>query len=164
MIEDRAGQEKIYLRAERDLQQLIRNDSTATIGNDSREEITRNSYRAIGGTEEHHTTGLRTTVLGDDDRTSVTGSSYTHTGVTHVIQAGDQVHIQSGAHVILDAGATLTLKGGGQHIVLNPGGIFSSVVIDQGGAPMRGMPAIKDLLEELQPSKSTPTNSLRFSR
>ncbi|MFJ7316653.1 type VI secretion system tip protein TssI/VgrG [Pseudomonas sp. NPDC098747] len=141
MIEDRAGQEKIYLRAERDLEQLVRNDSTATIGNDRREEVTRNSYRAIGGTEEQHTTGLRTTVLGNDDRTTVTGSSYTHTGVTHVIQAGDEVNIQSGVNVILDAGATLTLKGGGQHIVLNADGIFSSVLIEEGGEPWQGASA-----------------------
>ena len=138
MIEDRAGQEKIYLRAERDLEQLIQNDSTVTVCNDRREEIARNSDCAIGGTEEHHTTGLRTTVLGDDDRTSVTGSSYTHTGVTHVIQAGEQVHIQSDAHMILDAGATLSLKGGGQHIVLNSDGIFSSVLIEKGGEPWQG--------------------------
>ncbi|MFJ7311558.1 type VI secretion system tip protein VgrG, partial [Pseudomonas sp. NPDC098747] len=141
----------------------IRNDSTATIGNDSREEITRNSYRAIGGTEEHHTAGLRTTVLGDGDRTSVTGSSYTHTSVTHVIQAGDQVHIKSGANVILDAGATLTLKGGGQHIVLNADGIFSSVLIEEGGEPMWGINAIKERLDELIPSESKPTASVRFS-
>ena len=141
MIEDRAGQEKIYLRAERDLEQLIRNDSTTTIGHDRREQVTRNSYSTIGGSEERHTTGERNTVLGADDRTSVTGSSYTHTGVTHVIQAGDQVHIKSGANVILDAGAVLSLKGGGQHLVLNPDGIFSSVIIEEGGEPSLGASA-----------------------
>ncbi|MFJ3368186.1 type VI secretion system tip protein VgrG [Pseudomonas sp. NPDC086251] len=161
MIEDRAGQEKIFLRAERDMEQLIRNDNETTIGNDLRQQITRNSYNVIGGEEEHHTTGLRNTVLGADDRTSVMGSSYTHTGVTHVIQAGDQVHIQSGANVILDAGATLTLKGGGQHLVLNPDGIFSSVKIDLGGEPILGVPALGELLDEIKPS--LPPASFRFS-
>jgi type VI secretion system secreted protein VgrG len=163
MIEDRAGQEKIYLRAERDLEQLIRNDSTATIENDRREQITRHSFIAIGGEEEHKTTGLRNTVLGADDRLSVTGSSYTHTGVTHVIQAGDQVHIKSGANVILDAGATLTLRGGGQHIVLNPDGIFSSVLIEEGGEPMWGINAIKERLDELRPSECKPSVSMVVS-
>ncbi|MDA8486895.1 hypothetical protein NNO07_27905, partial [Pseudomonas resinovorans] len=27
-------------------------------------------------------------------------------------------------------------RGGGQHIVLNPDGIFSSVIIEEGGAPL----------------------------
>ncbi|MDA8486927.1 type VI secretion system tip protein VgrG, partial [Pseudomonas resinovorans] len=128
LIEDRAGREKIYLRAERDLERLIRHDSETTIENDRRVQISRNSYCAIGGEEEHHATGLRRTVLGADDRTEVAGSSYSYTGVKHVIQAGDQVHIHCGANVILDAGATLSLRGGGQHIVLNPDGIFSSVI------------------------------------
>ncbi|MDA8486838.1 hypothetical protein NNO07_27585, partial [Pseudomonas resinovorans] len=46
----------------------------------------------------------------------------------------------------LDAGSVLSLRGGGQHIVLNPDGIFSSVIIEQGGAPI--IPAIEGLLEE----------------
>jgi type VI secretion system secreted protein VgrG len=140
MIEDRAGQEKIYLRAERDLEQLIRNDSTVTVGNDRREHITRNSSSTIEGTEEHHTTGERRTVLGSDDHTTVAGSSYTHTGVTHVIQAGDQVHLKSGVNVILDAGTTLTLRAGGHHIVLNSGGIFSSVPIVEEAIPAPFVP------------------------
>ena len=159
MIEDRAGQEKIYLRAERDLEQLIRNDSTTTIGNDRREQVTGNSASTIGGTAEHQISGERHTVLGADDRTTVSGSSYTHTGVTHVIQAGEQVHLHSGAHVIIDAGATLTLKGGGQHIVLNPDGIFSSVIIEDGGEPMRGIPALKEVLDELKPSSCSATSA-----
>jgi type VI secretion system secreted protein VgrG len=141
MIEDRAGQEKVYLRAERDLEQLIRNDSTTTIENDHRQQVSGNSRSSIGGSEEHHTSGERRTVLGADDRTTISGSSYTRTGVTHVIQAGDQVHIQSGANAIIDAGATLSLKGGGQHIVLNSDGIFSSVIIEEGGEPVLGVSA-----------------------
>ena len=144
LIEDRAGQEKIYLRAERDLEQLIRHDSETSIGNDRRVQISRNSYCVIGGEEEHHATGLRRTVLGADDRTEVAGSRYSHSGVKHVIQAGDQLHIQSGANVILDAGATLSLRGAGQHIVLNPDGIFSSVVIERGGEPI--IPAIEEVV------------------
>jgi type VI secretion system secreted protein VgrG len=149
MIEDRAGQEKIYLRAERDFEQLIQNDSTTTIGNDRREQISRHSFISIGGEEEHKITGLRNTVLGADDRTTVAGSSYTHTGVTYVIQTGDQAHIQSDINVIIDAGATLTLRSGGQHIVLNSDGIFSSVKVEVGGTPMLGvlaMPSTPNLL------------------
>ncbi|MEN1522982.1 type VI secretion system tip protein VgrG, partial [Pseudomonas aeruginosa] len=38
-IEDRAGQEKIFLRAQRDIEQLILNDSHTSIGNDRHERI-----------------------------------------------------------------------------------------------------------------------------
>lgn len=42
----------------------------------------------------------------------------------------------------LDAGNVLSLRGGGQHILLNPDGIFSSVVIEEGGTPILGTPAV----------------------
>lgn len=35
---------------------------------------------------------------------------------------------------------SLTLKAGGHHIVINAGGIFSSVAIVEGGSPVAGLP------------------------
>jgi type VI secretion system secreted protein VgrG len=43
--------------------------------------------------------------------------------------------------VVIDAGMSLTLSAGGHHIVINAGGIFSSVAIVEGGAPMAGVAA-----------------------
>ncbi|MEO8645822.1 MAG: type VI secretion system tip protein VgrG, partial [Pseudomonas sp.] len=54
------------------------------------------------------------------------------------IQAGSQAHVTA-ANVVIDAGMSLTLKAGGHHIVINSGGIFSSVAIVEGGVPLAGM-------------------------
>jgi type VI secretion system secreted protein VgrG len=153
-IEDRAGQEQIYLRAERDLEQLILNDSDTKIGNDRREQITRDSHSLIGndrfeqvdnhstslikGDELHTTQGVRNTVIGGNELISITGNSSTMAEGTLVIQAGSQAHVTA-ANVVIDAGMSLTLKAGGHHIVINAAGIFSSVAIVEGGTPVAGI-------------------------
>lgn len=157
-IEDRAGQELIYLRAQRDIEQLILNDSDTKIGNDRREQITRDSHSLIShdrfeqvdnnssslikGDELHTTQGLRNTVIGGNEVISITGSSSTTADGTLVIQAGTQAHVTA-ANVVINAGMSLTLTAGGQHIVINAGGIFSSVPIVQGGAPLAGAPSLQ---------------------
>lgn len=155
-IEDRAGQEKIYLRAQRDIEQVILNNSDTKIGNDRSEQITRDSHSLISndrfeqvdnnssslikGDELHTTQGLRNTVIGGNELISITGSSSTTADGTLVIQAGTQAHVTA-ANVVINAGMSLTLQAGGQHIVITAGGIFSSVPIVQGGAPVAGVPS-----------------------
>jgi len=154
-LEDRAGQERIYLRAQRDIEQLILNDSDTKIGNDRREQITRDSHSLISndrfeqvdnhsaslikGDELHTTQGVRNTVIGGNELITITGNSSTTAGGTLVIQAGSQAHV-SAANVVINAGTSLTLQAGGQHIVINSSGIFSSVAIVEGGAPLAGVP------------------------
>ena len=139
-IEDRAGQEKIHLRAQRDLEQWILNDSETQIGNDRFEEVKRHSSSLIKGDELHSTQGQRNTVIGGNELITISGNSSTQADGTLVIQAGEQAHITA-SNVVINAGSSLTLSAGGQHIVINAGGIFSSVPIVQGGSPEAGLPA-----------------------
>ncbi|MGE8191301.1 type VI secretion system tip protein TssI/VgrG, partial [Pseudomonas sp. NPDC086278] len=147
-LEDRAGQEKIYLRAQRDLEQLILNDSDTHIGNDRREQITRDSHSLIGndrfeqvdnnsaslikGDELHTTEGARNTVIGGNELITISGNSSTTAEGTLVIQAGPHAHVTA-SHVVIKGDSSLTLECGGQHIVINASGIFSSVAIVEGG-------------------------------
>ena len=142
-IEDRAGQELIYLRAQRDMEQKVENDSRLEVGNERRETIKGNSIAVLEAEEQRTVTADRKVQLKANDHLQITGSSHTRVGQAMVIEAGQQVHLKAGAHLILDAGASITLKGGGQHIVIGPGGIFSSVDIVQGGAPVAGVPSLQ---------------------
>ncbi|MBV7515881.1 type VI secretion system tip protein VgrG, partial [Pseudomonas sp. PDM25] len=56
-------------------------------------------------------------------------------------QAGTQAHVTA-TNVVIEADVSLTLEAGGQYIVITSGGIFSSVPIVQGGAPLAGVPPI----------------------
>lgn len=51
------------------------------------------------------------------------------------------MHIKAGAHLVIDAGESLSIKVGDQHIVLNSDGIFSSSAIEVGGSPTPGTAA-----------------------
>jgi type VI secretion system secreted protein VgrG len=154
-LEDRAGQEKIFLRAQRDIEQLILNDSDTKVGNDRREQITRDSHSLISndrfeqvdhhsaslikGDELHTTEGARNTVIGGNELITISGNSSTTAEGTLVIQAGPHAHVTA-AHVVIKADSSLTLECGGHHIVINAAGIFSSVGIVEGGAPLAGVP------------------------
>ncbi|EIK97138.1 Rhs element Vgr protein [Pseudomonas sp. M47T1] len=138
-LEDRAGQEKVYLRAQKDLQQDVLNDSLINIGNDRREQIANDSFTLVSGAESRTTAGNRTTVLEADDLTSVSGNSYTQAAKVLVVEAGTHLHIKSGAKLSVEAGAEFSVFAGGHHLVINGGGIFSSVPIVQGGAPLPGL-------------------------
>ncbi|MEN1450753.1 bacteriophage T4 gp5 trimerisation domain-containing protein, partial [Pseudomonas aeruginosa] len=132
-IEDRAGQEKIFLRAQRDIEQLILNDSHTSIGNDRHERISRdsrslvendrfeqvnmNSSSLIKGDELHTTQGERHTRIGGNELLSISGAGSIAVDGTWVVQAGSQARVTA-TNVLVDAGVNLTLKAGGQHIVI----------------------------------------------
>jgi type VI secretion system secreted protein VgrG len=178
-IEDRAGQEKIYLRAQRDIEHLVLNDSDAKIGNDRREQITRDSHSLIGndrfeqvdrnssslinGDELHTTQGQRNTIIGGNELISISGNSSTMATGTLVIQAGPHAQVNA-TNVVVDAGMSLTLKAGGQYIVITPGGIFSSVPIVQGGAPVAGIAPLQALTAEAQAMIATPVSLLATTK
>ncbi|EJK99290.1 MULTISPECIES: type VI secretion system tip protein VgrG [Pseudomonas] len=139
-LEDRTGQELIYLRAQRDMEQKIENDSRLEVGNERRETIKGNSITEIHA-EEHRTTAAdRTIRVGGNDYLNVV-NRHTHVDQTFIVDAGQQVHIKAGAHLVLEAGATLSLNAGGQHIVINPSGIYSSSEIQIGGTPLPAISA-----------------------
>ncbi|AZD15996.1 type VI secretion system tip protein VgrG [Pseudomonas chlororaphis] len=140
-LEDRSGQELIYLRAQRDMEQKVENDSRLEVGNERKEIIKGNSIVVLEAEDQRTVTADRKVQLKANDYLLVGNSSHTRVGQTLVAEAGQEVHLKAGANLILDAGASITLKAGGQHIVIGPGGIFSSSDIQLGGAPVRGTAA-----------------------
>jgi type VI secretion system secreted protein VgrG len=162
-IEDRAGQELIYLRAQRDLQQTVGNDSRLEVGNERHETIKGNSIAVLEAEDQRTVTADRKVELKANDYLQVADSSHTRVGQALVAEAGQQVHIKAGAHLIVDAGVSLTLKAGGQHFVMDLGGIFSSTEIQLGGVPMAGTPAVQAQpteLSALQAPLLAPTQRL----
>ncbi|MCU1760459.1 type VI secretion system tip protein VgrG, partial [Pseudomonas sp. 14P_8.1_Bac3] len=130
--EDRAGQEKIYLRAQRDIEQLILNDSHSVIKNDRFEQVDRNSDSLITGEERHKTQGTRSTLIGADELLTISGNSSTTSAGSLVIHAAQQAHLTA-TDVVINGDASLTLTAGGYHLVINASGIFSSEPIVVGG-------------------------------
>ncbi|WP_426221636.1 type VI secretion system tip protein TssI/VgrG [Pseudomonas sp. DWRC2-2] len=134
-LEDRRGEELVYLRAHRDLEQRVGHDSRLEVMGERREVVHGLSTAHLEGEEHRHITGDRKVVLKANDYLDVQGDSRTQVAQTLVIEAGQQLHLKSGASLVIDAGAQLSLKAGGEHLVIQAGGIFSSRPIAVGGSP-----------------------------
>ncbi|WP_338583899.1 type VI secretion system tip protein TssI/VgrG [Pseudomonas sp. MAG733B] len=139
-IEDRAGQELVYLRAQRDMEQKVGNDSRLEVGNERRETIKGNSISVLEAEEHHTVNGDRKVRVNTDDYLHAS-NHYTNVDQTLVVEAGQHVHIKAGSNLVVDGGESITLKAGGHHIVMNANGIFSSSEIKVGGSPRTGKPA-----------------------
>lgn len=154
-IEDRAGRELIYLRAQRDMEQKVGHDSQLEVGNERRETIKGNSISILEAQEHRTVTGDRKVRLNADDYLHA-ANRYTNIDQTLVVEAGQHVHIKAGANLVVDGGESITLKAGGHHIVMNANGIFSSSEIKVGGSPRTGKP-VQVLLDGAAAGLLAPT-------
>lgn len=136
-VEDRAGQELIYLRAQRDMEQRIENDSRLEVGNEQRTTIKGDSVTVLHAMEHRTTMGDRHTQLKANDYLQVTGNSHTHVDQTLALSAGRLFVFEAGDQIILKAGTQFSIEAGGEHLQVGGGGIFGSSEVQIGGAPMR---------------------------
>lgn len=134
-LEDRRGEELIYLRAQRDLEQQVGHDSRLEVAGQSREIIRGLSTVHLESEEHRYITGDRKVVLKASDHLEVQGDSQTRVGRCMTIEAGQQIYLKAGASLVIEAGAQLCLKAGGEHLLIQAGGIFSSKPITVGGLP-----------------------------
>ena len=141
-IEDRKGQELIHLRAQRNLQQHVKNDSSLQVDGTYQATVNGSSVTVLKADEQHSVSHDRKTHLKASDHLNVDASSHIALGQTLTVEAGQQVHIKAGARVVLDAGADITLMAGGQHLVISAAGIHSSSAIQIGGTCVPGTPAL----------------------
>ena len=134
-VEDRAGRELIYLRAQRDLEHKVENDSRLDVGNQRHETIKGHSISVLQAEEQRTVHGDRKTRLYASDHLHVSGDSHSRVDQLQAIEAGRQIHLNAGDHLVLNAGNSISLTVGGEHLVISHGGIFSSSAIQLGGNP-----------------------------
>ncbi|TKJ75476.1 type VI secretion system tip protein VgrG [Pseudomonas koreensis] len=139
-IEDRKGSEEIYLRAQRNWTQHVLNDQQVQVDNQRSIVVTGTARHELKADEQRITHGRRQTEVKQDDHLSVIGDRHIRVS-NQAISASGQFHVSAGQQVVIDGGASATIQAGGQWINIGPGGIFSSVPIVVGGAPMAAMSA-----------------------
>lgn len=149
-IEDKAGEEQIFVQAQKDFDQLTKNNHITQVNNNSHlqvqnehsETIVKNRYTK-NEAEEHHLTQLdrKTQIMGNDYKT-VAQAEHTTIGTIQTIEAGQEIHLKAVGQIIIDGGLSLTLKAAGQHIVLNPAGIWMTNPQWTGGTPIEGTPSM----------------------
>lgn len=150
-IEDRKGAEEIYLRAQRNWTQHVLHDQQVQVDNQRSIVVTGTARHELKADEQRITHGHRQTEVRQDDHLSVSGERHIRVG-SQTLSASAQFHVSAGQQVVIDGGANATIQAGGQWINIGPGGIFSSVPIVVGGAPMAALsaaPVVPGLPEKL---------------
>ncbi|MGY2399329.1 type VI secretion system Vgr family protein [Pseudomonas sp. SDO5271_S396] len=162
-LEDRQGEELIYLRAQRDLEQQVGHDSRLEVAGERHEIIRGLSSVHLDSEDHQHITGERKVVLKASDHLQVHGSSQTHVRQTLMVEAGQEIHLKAGASLVIDAGAQLSLKAGGEHLLIQAGGIFSSRPITPGGVPPDIRSAVPSVPGSTVSAPIAITREARFS-
>ncbi|WP_421683278.1 type VI secretion system tip protein VgrG [Stutzerimonas urumqiensis] len=140
-IEDRKGQEQIYLHAQRDWDENIEHDQKIRVGHERHDTVEANSYSEFKA-EEHRTTHAdRKTEIRANDHLTVGNNQHIKLGTGQFVEAGQEIHLSSGLKVVLEAGSELTFKAGGSFIKLDGGGITlvgPVIRMNSGGSPGKG--------------------------
>src|SRR5690554_3435946 len=140
-IEDRAGEEQIFIHAQRDWDQNIQHDQRIRVGNERHERIEANRYTENLAEEHHRTHADRRTEIKADDHLTVASNQHVKLGQGQFIEAGQEIHLSSGMKVVLEAGSEITFKVGGSFVKLDPGGVTlvgPSVKMNSGGSAGQG--------------------------
>ncbi|MBZ5488652.1 hypothetical protein HW452_14080 [Halomonas aquamarina] len=137
-FEDEAGEEQIWLHAQKDLALLTLNNRTEEIQNDSHLKIRNDRISEIDNDDHHTVHGHRHAQVDGDDHLTISGTRHERVGQAQLVEAGQEVHQKAGAKTVIDAGAEITLKAGGSFVKLDPSGVTISgpqVRINSGGSP-----------------------------
>jgi type VI secretion system secreted protein VgrG len=144
-FEDKRGEERLYERAEKDKESLIKSDERIAVG--------RNRQKLVKSDEDLAVLHTRRQLVGGDDHHTVKGDRREHVegsysliidGDLHIsvggrlaIAARGETHISSGANVVIE-GTDVTNNAGGGFVRATAGGVVidgGAVVIKQGGSP-----------------------------
>jgi type VI secretion system secreted protein VgrG len=151
-VEDKMGEEEIYIHAEKDVNVHIKNDRKDHILHDRHLTVDNFCYTRIaadgedGGGECHiKVEGARKAELRDEDHLTVHGDKHTHCKISWMVKAGGEIHLESLMKAVIEAGSDLTLKVGPSFVHLSGGKVEivgPMVSINSGGSPGEGTPAV----------------------
>ncbi|WP_025821250.1 type VI secretion system Vgr family protein [Shewanella marina] len=140
-FEDQAGQEEIYVHAQKDLNLLVEHDRIDHIKHDKHVTVENDRFSHIKGNEHITVDGESREFVKGERSLVVEGALHIKTGSVWVNQAGDEIHIKAGQKVVIESGAEITVKAGGSFIKLDPAGVHvvgSTVKINAGGSAGSG--------------------------
>ena len=124
-----------------DLHTQVTGGVFATVGKDVNNNITGNFVESVGGDSNSNITGNLNQKIGQTLSIQVGQNLYETSGSNYAHQAGQMIHLNGGTMVVIEAGTELTLKVGGNFVVINAMGVSivgTMVMINSGGAAGSG--------------------------
>ncbi len=156
-IEDKKDSEQIFIHAQKNMDERVKNDSKEFVGKDrhlivkkkqyekveqeKHQIVTQDHFEKISGDMHHHVVGNRNEKV-DQTLSLETGMDIQEKcGMNHALDAGMEIHLKAGMNVVIEAGLSLTIKASGGFINIGPAGVAISgnmVMINSGGAAGSG--------------------------
>jgi type VI secretion system secreted protein VgrG len=156
-FEDKAGAERFFQRAQKDMETVVQGDEALSVGGRRRQAIQGDQDVSIGGTLREGTGGAMHMTVGGERREKVGangsmligGDRLEHAGGTWAAGADGPIHLVSSQSIVLEA-PDITLKGAGGFVRVGPSGVTTQggwVIIQPGGpgAGPGGEPAVAEL-------------------
>ncbi|WGL28188.1 type VI secretion system tip protein TssI/VgrG [Pectobacterium brasiliense] len=130
-FEDQAGQEEVFIHAQKDMNTVVLNNQSTLVENDQFSHIKNNmhhtidnEYRMLVKKEASFTTNMSLHVKTDDSL---------------LVDGAKEIHLSSGQKIVIDAGSEITLQAAGHFIKIDSSGISTSSIVNMGsGAPGEG--------------------------
>ena len=140
-VEDRKGQEEIFVHAEKDVNVHVKHDWKEHVLRDQHRTIDHFSYSLVKGEDQQTVEKDRKVELLSDDHLTIRGSSHNRYGDDWLLHAGTESHVAAGRKTVIEAGSELTIKAGGGFIRIDPSGVYvggTTVRINSGGSQGSG--------------------------
>lgn len=96
-FEDKKGSEEVYFQAEKDHNELIKNNETRTIGNDFAEDVGHDATQDIGHDRTETVGNDKSVTVGHDQTTSIGNNDTETVGVDRVLTVGSNETISVGS-------------------------------------------------------------------
>jgi type VI secretion system secreted protein VgrG len=144
-FEDAGGSEELYVQAQKDYNELVKNNHATTVKANQTNDVAGNQSESVGGDQSVSVEGSRTihvggsqtiTVDGTKPAAGIQGASLRVTG-NYEVNASDRIHVQAPASILLECeGSSILLEpnritftaGGGAKVVLDAHALVESVV------------------------------------
>ena len=95
-FEDKAGSEEVYFQAEKDHNELVKNNETRTIGNDWVEDVGHDATQSIGNDRTESVVNNKSTSVGVDRTVSIGNNDTESVGVDRSLSVGSNETISVG--------------------------------------------------------------------
>ena len=140
-IEDKKGEEQIYLHAQKDWDENIEHDQTVRVGNERHDAVEANSYSEFKAEEHVTVQGERKVEVKPNDHLTIGQSQHIQLGDKLLTKAAREIHLKAGQKMVIEAGSEITLAAGGSFIKIDAGGVTlvgPMAKLNAGGSPGSG--------------------------
>jgi type VI secretion system secreted protein VgrG len=137
-FEDEAGEEQIYVHAQKDLDLLTQNNRTEVVNNDSHLTVGNNRHTHVKANDDLTIDGEKKEQTAANHSFIVNGTLHLSAGTAWLTDSGTELHIKAGQKAVIEAGAEITLMAGGSIAKIDPAGVHligAAIKLNAGGAP-----------------------------